>query len=169
MGICWQDRETNQEVLDRTGSTSIESMLLKAQLRWTGHVIRMSDSRIPRRLLYDELKCASLKQRRPKLRFKDTLRSKLKWIGISSGELEASAADRSAWRSLTSRTAAAFEEDRRQSLAAARDRRHRAASASTQTTDCRCDTCGSLCSSSFGLLSHMRSITESTDCVLIGH
>ena len=49
-GIRWQDRVTNQEVLDRAGSTSIESMLLKS--RWTGHVIRMSDSRTPRQLLY---------------------------------------------------------------------------------------------------------------------
>ena len=42
MGIPWQDRVTNQEILDRAGSTSIESMLQKAQLRWTGHVIRLT-------------------------------------------------------------------------------------------------------------------------------
>ena len=48
IGIRWQDRVTNQDVLDRAGSTSIESMLLKAQLHWNGHVISMSDSRIPR-------------------------------------------------------------------------------------------------------------------------
>ena len=39
MGIRWQDRVTNQEVLDRAGSASMESMILKAELRWTGHVI----------------------------------------------------------------------------------------------------------------------------------
>ena len=107
--------------------------------------------------LYGELMCGSCKQRRPKLRFKDTLKSKLKWNGISPCELEASAADRSAWKPLTSRAAAAFEEDRRQHLAVARDRRHRAASASTRTTDYCGDTCGRLCASSFGLRSHMRS------------
>ena len=101
--------------------------------------------------------CGSSKQGRPKLRFKDTPKSKLKWSRISPRELEASAADRSAWRSLTSRRADAFEEDRRQRLAAARDRRHRAASASTRATDYRCDTCGRLCASNFGLRSHMRS------------
>ena len=42
VGIRLQDRVTNQEVLDRAGLTSIESTLLKAQLCWTGHVIRMS-------------------------------------------------------------------------------------------------------------------------------
>ena len=51
MGIHWQDKAANQEVLDRTGSTSIESKLLKAQLSWTGHAIRMTDSHIPRQLL----------------------------------------------------------------------------------------------------------------------
>ena len=53
--IHWQDRVANQDVLDRAGSTSIESMQLKVQLRWTGHVIRMIDSRTPRQLLYGEL------------------------------------------------------------------------------------------------------------------
>ena len=156
-GIHWQNRVTHREVLDRAGSTSIESMLRKVQLRWTGHVVRMTDSRIPRQLLYSELMRGSRKQGRPKPRLKDTLKRKLKWSGIGPRELEASAADRSAWRSLTSRTAAAFEEDRRQRLAAARDIRHRAASPSTRTTDCRSDTCGRLCASSFGLRSHMRS------------
>lgn len=39
MNICWKDSITNQEVLDRAGSTSTESMLLKVQMRWTGHVV----------------------------------------------------------------------------------------------------------------------------------
>ena len=99
-----------------------------------GMVIRMSDSRIPRQLLYGELMCDSRKQGR----------LKLKWSSIRPRELEASAADRSA----------AVEENRRQRLAAAGDRRHRTASASIRTTDCRCDTCERLCASSFGLRSH---------------
>ena len=117
----------------------------------------MSYRRIPTQLLYCELMHGSSKQGRHKLRIKDTLKSKLKWSGISPCEREASAADRSAWRSLTSRAAAAFEEARRQRLDAARDRRHRAASASSQTTGYRCETCGPLCASSLGLQSHMRS------------
>ena len=42
-------------------------------------------------------------------------------------------------------------------FATARDRCHRAASASTQTTDYHCDACGRLCASSFGLRGHVRS------------
>ena len=166
MGIFWQESVTNQEAMDRAGSTCIEPKLLKAHLRGSGHIIRMSDSCIPRQLLYGELMQGSLKQGRPKLRFKDSPRSKLKRRGIGPRELEACAADRSAWRSLTSRTAAAFQEDRRQGLAAARDRCHRAVSTSIQTTDYRCDSCvrPALGCGVTGAL-----IAESKDCAIIGY
>ena len=169
MGIRWQDRVTNQDVLDRACSTNIESMLLKVQLRWTGHVIRMSDSRIPRQLLYSELMDCSRNQGRPKLRLKDTLKSKPKRSGTSSGELEASAADRSAWRSLTPLAAAAFEEDRRQHLAAARDRRQRlrALQSKQQTivvTPVRACVLPAL---DYGVTCAL--IAEGTDCAFVGY
>ena len=55
LGMCWQDRITNLEVLDRAECTSIETLLIKAQLRWVGQIIRMDDPRMPRQLLYGEL------------------------------------------------------------------------------------------------------------------
>ncbi|KAI8506287.1 hypothetical protein Bbelb_157140 [Branchiostoma belcheri] len=55
-----------------------------------------------------------------------------------------------------SRATAAFEEDRRQRLAAG-VRRHKAATSAVLTTDQECLKCGRLCVSSFGLTSHMRS------------
>ena len=51
MDIRWQDEVTNLQVLDRANAVSIEALLLKAQLRWTGHVIRMEASRMPRQIL----------------------------------------------------------------------------------------------------------------------
>ena len=47
LNIRWQDKVTNIEVLDRAESISIEAMILKTQLRWVGHVIRMDDQRLP--------------------------------------------------------------------------------------------------------------------------
>ncbi len=52
MKIRWQDKVTNQEVLDRAGSASIESMILKMQLQWSGHVIRMDPQRMPKQVFF---------------------------------------------------------------------------------------------------------------------
>ena len=45
----------NTKILKRAQATSIEAYLIKAQLRWTGHVLRMEDGRLPKDLLYREL------------------------------------------------------------------------------------------------------------------
>ena len=50
--IHWQDKVSN---LERANTTSIEAMIFKVQLHWTGHVILMDETRIPRQLLYGEL------------------------------------------------------------------------------------------------------------------
>ena len=55
LDMRWQDRITNVEVLDRAQCTSIEALLIKAQLRWVGQIVRMDDPRMPRQLLYGEL------------------------------------------------------------------------------------------------------------------
>ncbi|XP_048578537.1 uncharacterized protein LOC125560641 isoform X2 [Nematostella vectensis] len=74
MRIRWQDRITNIEVLDRADTTSIEAKILQAQLRWSGHVIRMEESRIPRQVFYSELASGYRKKGRPKKRYKDNLK-----------------------------------------------------------------------------------------------
>ena len=53
--IRWFHRVTNYEVLERCNIGSIRSMLESAILRWSGHVTRMSEDRIPKRLLYGRL------------------------------------------------------------------------------------------------------------------
>ena len=156
MQIRWQDRITNQEVLDRASSTSIEAKILQAQLRWTGHVIRMDHDRIPRQLFYSELVRGNRKQGRPRKRFKDNLKGHLKWADLQPRQLESAASDRSHWRALTKKAKLNFETDRRQRLAAAREKRHRAASIPVPTTGVACPTCKRLCASEFGLRSHMR-------------
>ena len=155
MGIKWQDKITNQEVLDRANLTSIESLLLKAQLRWAGHVIRMEDHRIPRQLMYGELQKGSRKRGRPKLRFKDTLKRNLSWCKIQPRELESSAAVRSSWRTTISKAAIQFENSRRQVQAEKREKRHIIKPIQDPTYSC--DICGRRCASSFGLRSHKRS------------
>ena len=93
MDIRWQDKVTNLQMLDRANAASIEALLLKAQLRWTGHVIRMDASRMPRQILYGELVRGSRKQGRPKKRYKDCIKETLKQYSLPPRDLE-SAQDR---------------------------------------------------------------------------
>ena len=140
MQICWQDRASNQEVLQRASTTSIETMVLKAQLRWTGHVIRMDESRIPHQPFYGELSQCRRNQGRPKKKHNDHLKSNLKWAGIQPKELETAAANRSGWRATFQRAARNFELD----------------CGRITTGGTPCPISGPVCASDFGLQSHMR-------------
>ena len=59
LGIKWQDKVTNVEVLNDSSMLSIYSLLMKRRLRWIGHVRRMDDGRIPKDIMFGELKKAS--------------------------------------------------------------------------------------------------------------
>ncbi|XP_072182260.1 uncharacterized protein [Diadema setosum] len=53
--IRWEDKVPDTEVLKRAGIPSIITKIRKAQVRWAGHVTRMSDDRIPKKFFYGEL------------------------------------------------------------------------------------------------------------------
>ena len=87
------------EVLRRSGLESIEATLAVSLLHWTGHVIRIEDSRIPKMQLYEEIASGSRKVGGQKLRYKDVIKRHLKAMDISTIGWEELAADRSEWRS----------------------------------------------------------------------
>ena len=82
LGIRWQDHVTNLEVLDRAESTSIESILIKAQIRWVEHVFLMQEYRMPRRMLYGKLAHGKRHMGRPRKRYKDCIKASLRWCKI---------------------------------------------------------------------------------------
>ena len=84
----------------------------RAQLRWAGHVHRMEDSRIPKRLLYGELDDGSRKRGRPKLKYKDTMKASLKDCHINPDTWEQTASNRAAWRHQVWKGASKYEADR---------------------------------------------------------
>ena len=98
LGISWQEKVPDTEVLTRAGLPTIQTLLMKAQLRWAGHVARMPDHRIPKKLLFGELQDGKRALGAPKKRFKDTLKASLKAFGINPASWEQAAADRSKWR-----------------------------------------------------------------------
>ena len=52
MNIKWQDNIADTGVLKKAGMQSMHTVLKLAQLRWTGHVIRMPDERLPKKVFY---------------------------------------------------------------------------------------------------------------------
>ena len=93
--VRWQQKKPNTEVLQICGIDGIEAFLLTAQLRWTGHVVRMSDDRLPQIIFYSELQQGTRSCGGQKKPFKDCLKVNLKKCDIEPNELEDLAADRS--------------------------------------------------------------------------
>lgn len=118
--IRWQDRVPNTAVLEKCGLPSIESLLVNSSLRWAGHVVRMNDERIPKALLYGQLKGCSRRAGRPRIRYKDNLKHHLKSINMDLKTWEADATNRPLWRSKCRAYVKQFEENR---IAAAKEKR----------------------------------------------
>ena len=78
LGIKWHDKIPDTEVLTRADLPSIYTILMQSQLRCAGHVARMSDDRLPKRLLLGELQHGKRSQGGQRKRFKDTLKASLK-------------------------------------------------------------------------------------------
>ena len=71
LGISWQDKVTNTDVLPRAVLPSMYTLLRQRRLRWLGHIRRMEDGRIPKGILYDELALGRRTTGRPHLHYKD--------------------------------------------------------------------------------------------------
>ena len=142
---------------------SVEAMLTKSQLRWTGHVVRIEQERLPKAILYGELKQGKRGVGRPKLRFRDCIK---RHLGNSITNWENVAQNRPLWRGLVSRTASAVD-DRLKAQSTERSRKRANSSninnietpANPQLT---CRHCGRLCKARIGLLSHEKACQRHT-------
>ena len=104
-----QDKIPDTEVLKKEALQSMHTVLKLAQLRWTGHVIRMPDERLPKKVFYGELQGGKRSQGGQKKRYKDTLKASLKDFDILIGSWEQTAQERSKWRGLINKGAALYE------------------------------------------------------------
>ena len=152
--VSWKDHVPNQEILRRAELTGIEAMLNQAQLRWSGHVTRMDNSRLPKQLFHAELTTGKRHKGGQRKRYKDVLKSTLKACNIPVDEWQALAQDRPSWRAATRKGTKQFERRRLQSLDVKRAaRKNRVPHPSTAVL---CQLCGKICASTFGLQAHMR-------------
>ena len=90
----------------------MHTVLKLAQLRWTGHVIRMSDERLPKKVFYGELQEGKRSQGGQRKRYKDTLKASLEDFDIPIGSCEQTAKDRSKWRGLINKEATLYGKKR---------------------------------------------------------
>ena len=99
LGISWQDKVTNADVLSRAGLPSMYTLLRQRRLRWLGHVHRMEDGRIPKDILYGELALGRRTTGRPHQRYSDVCVTDMKAVDIDTMSWEGLAADRTKWSS----------------------------------------------------------------------
>ena len=155
--IKWFDKVTNVEVLQKCNIPGIESFLIKNQLRWVGHVVRMPEDRAPKKLLYGELTKAPRKVGRPLLRFKDKLKNNLKALNFDLNSWENLSKNRTEWRTTCHASVSRFEERRLLGLKQSRaTRKSRSSSSSLPSTSLTCTVCGKTCKTPAGLGSHRR-------------
>lgn len=156
MQIKWDDYVSNINVLKRANVTSIEAMIMKHRLRWSGHVVRMENTRLPKEIFFSELNTGDRPRGRPLLRYKDQLKKSLNEANIDPNTFEISASNRDGWRNQIQVGANLFEDNRRAKLVAKQQQRALRASQPQPPPTIQCDQCPRLFRARIGLYSHKR-------------
>ena len=107
--IKWHDEIPDTENLKKAGMHSMHTVLKLAQLRWTGHVMRMPDEQLPKKVFCGKLQEGKHSQGGQKKRYNDSLKASLKDFDIPIGSWEQTAQERSKWRDLVNKGAALYE------------------------------------------------------------
>ena len=84
LGISWQNKVTNVDVLSRAGLPTMYNLSRQRRLRWLEHVRRKEDGRIPKYILYDELAMGRRTTGRPHLRCRDVCVRDMKAVDIDT-------------------------------------------------------------------------------------
>ena len=157
--VKWQDRIPDAEVLKRAGMRNVYTVLKLAQLRWTGHVTRMSDERLPKKILFGELEVGKRSHSGQQKPYKDTLKAFLKDFNIPTESWEQIAQDRTMWRGLIKRGAGEYEAKRISEAEQKRAQRKAIAKASPtelSSSGLSCPICNRQFRAQIGLISHLR-------------
>ena len=88
---------THIEIRRRAGVEPMETMLVRRQLRWTGHVRRMPENRLPRRVFYGELAGGGRRSGGQRKRYNDLLAANMRACNMEPQQFEQLADSRDDW------------------------------------------------------------------------
>ena len=97
--IFWPNTIRNEALYETTGSHSIVQEIKKRRFRWLGHVLRMPPSQIPKVALR-WTPPGKRSRGRPKTTWRRTVVSELSEMGLTWGEAQHVARDRTRWRGI---------------------------------------------------------------------
>ena len=155
--IKCQDKIPNTEFFQRCQITGrpIETFLLTAQFRWTGHV-RMDNNRLPRMVFYGQLQQGERSCSGQRKQYKDALKANLTMLDINPAHVESLTADTTSWRALCRQSIGSFEDSRVSHAENKRRLRNTGHTSTFTSSTVQCDMCGRTCDSRIGLFSHKR-------------
>ncbi len=111
LNVKWWDFISNEKILAQANLPTMYDILIQRNLRWAGHVHRMEDTRLPKQILYSQLREGVRGVGRPRLRFKDTIKRNLKDKKIPIGSWQSLSRNRSKWRSVVLRKSSSDTKD----------------------------------------------------------
>ena len=156
LNVHWSDKITNNKILDMAGIQSLYTILRQQRLRWLGHVIRMTNDRIPKMVLFSELASGARKRGKPILRYKDCCKEDLQVIGVTPESLQTVALDRDAWRHLVYEGLRQSEAKMREEADIKREARKSRANQMREKSTFVCSQCHKDCHANIGLISHKK-------------
>lgn len=107
MRVNWTMKVTNEEIRRKAGRPALSQVIKNHRLRWLGHVLRMSESRIPKQLLKWRPTHGKRRRGRPRLRWEDIIMKDIQEWDLDMKSAEVTAQDRSSWMRLVTTARAA--------------------------------------------------------------
>ena len=145
-------------------------------MRWAGHLVRMDDSRIPKRLFYGEFLSGKKHKHKPKRKFKDIVKDSLNHMGIDCKGWKTLNIDCAHWKHLIANGVASFESYRVARAVVQRTCKKGEFLPNVEPRTRSCDVSGGYLLSNAGLFYHMRTHVNWTSTtvpvitlLLLGH
>ena len=98
MKIRWHEHVSEEELRQRSGQQSVVEKIKIARWKWYGHVLRMSDERLPKQALSWRPE-GRRRVGRPKDTWRRTLTREMNRKNLQEEDVRRRAEDRATWRS----------------------------------------------------------------------